>query len=257
MASKRGHAYPRSAGTRCPGFLSPLATRHSPPATHSAIIRDVFRVARENRSTRSVPSLNSPLAHFTPSPLTIAKCPTRPPPRTTKPVLIKRPIRPNASERTSTMAVFGLCSLRALHLGLPDLSRNGERERQPPRPHLPNAGRDRRPPGIGADRQTASRFVPRLPKLRNGLSLGRPIRPADRTISASACAGPRLRQPDGTLPAAEWFERLFLYGLFPHPGRMKAALFPARLLAADWGLDRLIDADGASQAAAGSRAADV
>ena len=51
------------------------------------------------------------------------------------------------------------------------------------------------------------------------------------------------RATGGTLPSASWFERLFLYGLFPHPGRMKAALFPARILQRT-GLDRLIDATG-------------
>jgi glycolate oxidase iron-sulfur subunit len=44
-------------------------------------------------------------------------------------------------------------------------------------------------------------------------------------------------------PKSNWFERLFLYGLFPHPGRMRAALFPARILQRT-GLDRLIDAIG-------------
>ncbi len=48
---------------------------------------------------------------------------------------------------------------------------------------------------------------------------------------------------NGAPPATGWFERFFLYGLFPHPARMKAALFPARLLQR-LGLDRLIDAAG-------------
>jgi glycolate oxidase iron-sulfur subunit len=47
----------------------------------------------------------------------------------------------------------------------------------------------------------------------------------------------------GQARSAGWFERFFLYGLFPHPGRMKAALAPARLLQRI-GLDRLVDATG-------------
>jgi len=50
-------------------------------------------------------------------------------------------------------------------------------------------------------------------------------------------------QATGKKTSTGWFERLFLYGLFPHPGRMKTALFPARLLQRI-GLDRLIDATG-------------
>jgi glycolate oxidase iron-sulfur subunit len=50
-------------------------------------------------------------------------------------------------------------------------------------------------------------------------------------------------QATGKKASAGWFERLFLYGLFPHPGRMKTALFPARLLQR-FGLDKLIDATG-------------
>src|SRR5579872_4296943 len=43
--------------------------------------------------------------------------------------------------------------------------------------------------------------------------------------------------------SAGWFERFFLYGLFPHAGRMKAALAPARFFQRT-GLDRLVDFTG-------------
>lgn len=54
-----------------------------------------------------------------------------------------------------------------------------------------------------------------------------------------------MRRSEAREAAAKsrWFERLFMYGLFPYPGRMKAALFPARVLQRT-GLDRLIDAVG-------------
>jgi glycolate oxidase iron-sulfur subunit len=52
--------------------------------------------------------------------------------------------------------------------------------------------------------------------------------------------------PGGAKAAAgqSWLQRMLLYGLFPYPGRMKAALAPARLLQRT-GLDRLIDRSGA------------
>jgi glycolate oxidase iron-sulfur subunit len=71
----------------------------------------------------------------------------------------------------------------------------------------------------------------------SGVQYGRliePFRVGMRRAEATAA---------GTKPAAGWFERFFLYGLFPHPGRMKAALAPARLLQRT-GLDRLVDATG-------------
>jgi glycolate oxidase iron-sulfur subunit len=71
----------------------------------------------------------------------------------------------------------------------------------------------------------------------SGVQYGRliePFRVGMRRAEASAA---------GTKPAARWFERFFLYGLFPHPGRMKAALAPARLFQRT-GLDRLVDATG-------------
>jgi glycolate oxidase iron-sulfur subunit len=55
--------------------------------------------------------------------------------------------------------------------------------------------------------------------------------------------GMRRAEARAARPTSNWFERLFLYGLFPHPGRMRAALFPARILQRT-GLDRLIDAIG-------------
>jgi glycolate oxidase iron-sulfur subunit len=71
----------------------------------------------------------------------------------------------------------------------------------------------------------------------SGVQYGRliePFRVGMRRAEASAA---------GTKPAAGWFERFFLYGLFPHPGRMKTALAPARLFQRT-GLDRLVDAMG-------------
>ena len=51
-----------------------------------------------------------------------------------------------------------------------DLCRDRQRERQPTRPHLPDAGRDRRPAGLDQGGAAASGAVPRLPGLRDGLS---------------------------------------------------------------------------------------
>ena len=70
-----------------------------------------------------------------------------------------------------------------MHGGLPDVCRNGQRERQPARAHLSDAGRDRRPAGAVARGAPASGTVPRLPGLRDGLPLGRAIRQADRAVS--------------------------------------------------------------------------
>ena len=73
----------------------------------------------------------------------------------------------------------------------------------------------------------------------SGVQYGRLIEPFRVGMRRAEAA----RSTPGTAPATSWFQRFFLYGLFPHPGRMKAALFPARLLQRT-GLDRLIDASG-------------
>ena len=43
--------------------------------------------------------------------------------------------------------------------------------------------------GVGGKRQAAPRFVPRLPKLRDGLPFRRAIRPVDRTVPGRHAAG--------------------------------------------------------------------
>jgi glycolate oxidase iron-sulfur subunit len=47
----------------------------------------------------------------------------------------------------------------------------------------------------------------------------------------------------GKTAEASWFDRFILYGLFPYPARMKAALLPARVLQRT-GLDRVLDRIG-------------
>ncbi|HVX10846.1 MAG TPA: heterodisulfide reductase-related iron-sulfur binding cluster [Pirellulales bacterium] len=48
---------------------------------------------------------------------------------------------------------------------------------------------------------------------------------------------------EGEAKSADWFHRFILFGLFPYPGRMRAALAPARL-AQRWGLVALADRIG-------------
>jgi glycolate oxidase iron-sulfur subunit len=79
----------------------------------------------------------------------------------------------------------------------------------------------------------------------SGVQYGRLIEPfrvdmrrAEQTNPAPATAGSAYKAT-GT----SWLQRMLLYGLFPYPGRMKAALAPARLLQRT-GLDRWVDRSG-------------
>ena len=77
--------------------------------------------------------------------------------------------------------------LDCVHCGLctascPTYVETGQRERQPARPHLPDAVRHRWPPGAQRRSPPPSGAVPRLPRLRNGLPLGRAVRQADRAV---------------------------------------------------------------------------
>lgn len=71
----------------------------------------------------------------------------------------------------------------------------------------------------------------------SGVQYGRLIEPFRVGMRRAEAKAP------GQKLSAGWFERFFLYGLFPHPGRMKAALAPARLLQRI-GLDSLVNATG-------------
>ena len=91
-----------------------------------------------------------------------------------------RPANPGLGHRLS--AVSRLRSLRLVYVGLSHVSRNRQRKRQPPRPDLSDARRDRRPADGDARGSPALGAVPRLPGVRNRLPLRRAIRPPDRAV---------------------------------------------------------------------------
>lgn len=68
----------------------------------------------------------------------------------------------------------------------------------------------------------------------SGVQYGRLIEPFRVSMQQAAA-----RSAGGTAPG--WFHRLFLYGLFPYPRRMRWALLPVRVMQA-LRLDRLVDA---------------
>ena len=78
----------------------------------------------------------------------------------------------------------------------------------------------------------------------SGVQYGRLIEPfrvdmrrAERPQSGSGAGGTKVGG------GSSWLQRMLLYSLFPYPGRMKAALAPARLLQKT-GLDRWVDRSG-------------
>ena len=120
---------------------------------------------------------------------------------------VVEPTAPTAADRARRQsrrghrlrAVSRLRPLRTVHGGLPDVCRDGQRKRQPARPHLSDARRDRRPAGADARSAAASGAVPRLPGLRNGLPVGRAIRQADRAVSRGDGADRRRRAQEPRL----------------------------------------------------------
>ncbi len=133
--------------------------------------------------------------------------------------------------------------MRALHRELPDLRRDGRRERQPARADLPDArGRPtaawRRAPKSASTWTSASTAAPASRPARRASSTARSIEPFKIALQQSAPAGER----------PSLLQRLILHHLFPYSGRVKAALAPARLLqrlgVLDWpsgsGLTRLL-----------------
>ena len=105
----------------------------------------------------------------------------------TTPALTPPPASSHASFGQSGLrhrlsAVSRLRSLRLVYLGLPNLSRNWQRERQPSRPNLSDAIRDRRPAAGDARSSPPFGAVSRLPGVRNRLSLRRAVRPSDRAV---------------------------------------------------------------------------
>ena len=114
------------------------------------------------------------------------------------------------AEQDSVSPLSGMRPLRALHGELSDLRRDLRRERQPARPDLLDARRRRRPAGDGTGRPRAPRALPRLPGLRVGLPVGRPVRQDDRAVQDRA---PEARRPAGEKTSL--LQRLILHHLFP------------------------------------------
>jgi glycolate oxidase iron-sulfur subunit len=77
----------------------------------------------------------------------------------------------------------------------------------------------------------------------SGVQYGRLIEPFRVDMRRADDRKPAQTETSKRPPGQGWLERMLLYGLFPYPGRMKAALAPARLLQGT-GLDRLIDRSG-------------
>ena len=75
------------------------------------------------------------------------------------------------SEQDPVSPLSGVRPLRPLHGELSDLHRDVQRERQPARPDLLDARGRRRPPGDGSGCPRAPRALPRLPRLRVGMSV--------------------------------------------------------------------------------------
>ena len=97
--------------------------------------------------------------------------------------------RPEPGRGNRLRPVPALRSLRALHVELSDVHRSGRRERRPPRPHPTDADGGRRPQRADRPHAPAPGIVPGLPRVRDGLPLGRPLRPADRAVPAGGRAG--------------------------------------------------------------------
>ena len=111
---------------------------------------------------------------------------------------------PAASPSDRLRAVLGLRPLRAVYIGLPDLLGVGGRERQPARPGLSDAVGLRGEAESESSGAAAPGVVPRLPRLRDGLPLGRPLRPADRALPhGHGGSGPELGQAAGLVPRGD------------------------------------------------------
>ena len=152
--------------------------------------------------------------------------PTRPKTRRDHPTHACQSSAPRAESRRRhrLRLVPRLRALRAVHGGLSDVCRDWQRERQPARPHLSDARRDRRPAGADARGAAAPGAVPRLPGLRDGLPLGRAIRQADRAVSRGDGASRRRRAEE----PATGFTAGFCSACFRIPSGCGAALAPAR-----------------------------
>ena len=143
--------------------------------------------------------------------------------------------------RASTTTVSRLRPLRAVHGVVPHVRRNGQRERQPARPHLSDARRHRRP--AGADAAKCARHLELCLDCRacetacpSGVQYGKLIEPFRVAMEQTGDG----RAEDRTTG----FIAGFCFGLFPYPRRMRAALVPARI-AQRLGLDRAAAGDWA------------
>ena len=98
-----------------------------------------------------------------------------------------RPPEPGRGDRLRS--VPALRSLRAVYVELSDVYRSGRRERRPARPHPTDADGGRRPHRADRPHAPPPGIVPRLPVVRDGVSLGRALRPADRAVPPGRRAG--------------------------------------------------------------------